>query len=215
MRVFDIGGQDGVENAVSNAIWTVPNVLSFIRLLALPIVYLDLVNGHHLRAAILLGIFSATDWLDGYVARRFDQVTKLGQLLDPFSDRLLVVVVGIGMVQADLIPLWALLVVVVRDVAVLGGGILMVARKIQPPPVTKIGKLATFGLMFALPTFILASVLGDGASAPHGLTRTLAWVQFISATTLYWIAAGQYAVAVMRGTPAEVPTTLAGADAQR
>jgi hypothetical protein len=103
VRVFDIGKKDGPE-IVSDRVLTVPNLLSLARIAALPIIYLDLVAGRLIRALVLLGVFAATDWLDGYLARRFDQVSKLGKVLDPTSDRILFVVVAHGWVEAP-VPL--------------------------------------------------------------------------------------------------------------
>lgn len=215
MRIYDIGGKDGPE-VVSDRVFTAANVLSFVRLLALPVIYLDLVRGPdtHWRAFVLLVVFVWTDWIDGYVARRFDQVTKVGKLLDPIADRLLVIVVGLGMVQADLIPLWVVVVLLARDLIVLVGGVLLVRRGVTPPAVTRIGKTATFGLMFALPAFILASVLGDGPTDPQPVVQWIAWITLIVNTVLYYVAAGQYARVVLRtseadGDPAAVEAAMA------
>ncbi len=196
MRLFDAGKQEGQPQEVSSAILTVPNVLSLLRLLSLPLVYRYLTTDR-LGLGLLLGfIFGATDWVDGYVARRFNQVTKLGKLLDPFSDRVFIVVVGFAMVAADLLPLWAVLVVLARDAVILAGGIGMVGRGIQPPAVTKIGKSATFGLMWSFPLFISSAFWGGTPADPQVLLRGFAWVLFLAAVVLYYVAAGQYAVAV-------------------
>ena len=204
MRIYDIGAKDGPEE-VSGRILTVANVLSFVRLLALPFVYLDLVGGpdRHLRAFVVLVVFVWTDWIDGYVARRFDQVTRLGKLLDPIADRLLVIVVGLGMVQADLVPLWIVLVLLARDLVVLAGGIALVRRGLTPPAVTRIGKTATFGLMFALPAFILASAVGNGPDDPQPVVQAIAWATLVTSTVLYYVAAGQYARMVARAASSD------------
>ncbi len=195
MRLFDAGKQEGPE-AVSDAILTVPNVLSLLRLLSLPLVYHYLTT-ERLGIGLAIGfVFGATDWVDGYVARRFGQVTKLGKLLDPVSDRVFIVVVGLAMVVADLVPLWAVLIVLARDVVILLGGVLLLGRGVQPPPVTRIGKAATFGLMWSFPAFILSGFWGGTPEDPQALLRPMAWVMFSSALVLYYIAAGQYAVAV-------------------
>jgi RIP metalloprotease RseP len=100
VRLFDYGAKDG-EPVVTDRILTIPNVLSLARMAVLPFVYWDLVQGRHLRAFILLAVFATTDWFDGYLARKLDQTSKLGKLLDPISDRVLFVVVGIGMVVEE------------------------------------------------------------------------------------------------------------------
>lgn len=203
MRVYDIGGRDDEPQEASDRIWTWANGLSFVRLLALPIIYLDLVQERWLRAFVLLVVFSATDWLDGYLARRLDQMTKLGKMLDPISDRLLFVVVGVAFVVAGLLPLWAVLVLLVRDVLVLGVGVLMLSRGRRPPDVSRLGKTATFGLMASLPFFILARVFATTAGDPNTALLVVGWVGLGINAVLYWLAAAGY-VRVLRGGPPPV-----------
>jgi cardiolipin synthase (CMP-forming) len=200
VRVYDIGGRDGEPQEATDRIWTWANALSFVRLLALPVIYLDLVGERWTRAFVLLAVFSATDWLDGYLARRLDQMTKLGRLLDPISDRLLFVVVGIGFVVAGVLPLWAVLVLLVRDVLVIGVGLLLLSRGRQPPDVSRLGKTATFGLMFSLPVFLLARVFETAAGEPNGVLLALAWFGLVVNAVLYWLAAVGY-VQVLRAGP--------------
>lgn len=200
MRVYDIGGREGEPQETSDRIWTWANALSFVRLLALPIIYLDLVGERWTRAFVLLAVFSATDWLDGYLARRLDQMTKLGRLLDPISDRLLFIVVGVAFVVADVLPLWAVLVLLVRDVLVMGVGLLMLSRGRRPPDVSRLGKTATFGLMFSLPVFLLARVFADAAGDPNPVLLALAWFGLAVNAVLYWLAAAGY-VRVLRSGP--------------
>lgn len=202
MRLFDIGAKDGPE-VVSDRILTIPNVLSLARLLILPFVYLDLAVDPiaHGRALTLIAVFAATDWFDGYIARRFDQVSRFGKLLDPISDRILIVVVGVGMVVGGLIPAWAVAVIVVRDVLVLAVGLVLVGRGVAPPAVTRLGKAATFGLMVALPLMILASVVGDGPDDPQPALAAAAWVTYGVNALLYYVAAFGYA-RTLRRTPA-------------
>ena len=199
MRVFDIGAKDEPQQA-SDRILTIPNALSLARLLVLPLIYLDLVDGRLVRAFVLLVVFAATDWLDGYLARRLDQISRIGTLLDPISDRALFLVVGFGFVLSGLLPLWALVVILIRDVAVLLVGGVLLLRGVSTPAVTKIGKAATFGLMWAFPTFLLAGIVGDGAADPQPLLQGLGWLFYGVSTVLYYVSAGQYAVEVLRSS---------------
>jgi cardiolipin synthase (CMP-forming) len=198
VRVFDIGAKDGPER-VSDRVLTVPNLLSFARLAVLPIVYLDLVSGRHLRALVLLVVFAATDWFDGYLARRFDQVTNLGKFLDPLSDRVLFVVVGVGFAMGDLLPWWAVLILLGRDLALLLVVGLGVARGRRRPDVTRLGKTATFVLMFALPMFLIASIVGAGPMEPQPAWQAASWATFAVGAVLYWLAAADYALQMARG----------------
>ena len=197
MRVFDIGAKDEPQEP-GDRIATVPNLLSLARIAVLPWVLHDLLQGRLLRALVLLAVFASTDWLDGYLARRLDQVSRLGVLLDPISDRILFVVVGVGFVLAGLLPWWALVVLLARDVVVIGVGGVLLLRGASPPPVTRIGKTATFGLMLAFPLFLVAAIIGDGAAEPHPVWLAIAWAVFAAHTVLYYVAAGQYGADLLR-----------------
>jgi cardiolipin synthase (CMP-forming) len=191
MRVFDIGKKDDPPPA-STRVLTVPNLLSFARLAVLPLVYLDLVQGRLVRAFVLLVVFASTDWLDGYIARRFDQTSELGRVLDPISDRVLFVVVGIGFIVSGLLPLWAVLLILLRDLFVGSAGVVMLVRGIEVPDVTRLGKAATFGLMFALPAFLLAAIVGDGIEDPNPVLWWVGWALYAVHIVLYWLSAFGY-----------------------
>lgn len=191
MRFYDLGGDE--PRVASKRVLTVPNLISFARLAILPVLYLDLTSGRLLRAFVLLVVFSATDWFDGYFARRLDQVTELGKLLDPISDRVLFVVVGVAYVVSGLLPLWVVLALVARDVLVAGAGLVLLSRGVKPPDVTRLGKTATFGLMWALPLFLLAGIVGDGVDDPEPVLHVVAWVLLAISAAMYWIAAFDYA----------------------
>lgn len=201
MRVYDIGGHDDRPLEVKDRVWTWANAVTFVRLLALPVIYLDLVGERWTRAFVLLAVFSATDWLDGYLARRLDQLTKLGRLLDPICDRALFVVVGVGFVVVGVLPLWAVLVLLVRDVLVVGIGLIMLSRGRRPPDVSRLGKTATFGLMFSLPVFLLARVFETSAGEPNGVLLALAWFGLAVNAVLYWLAAFGYVRVLRAGSP--------------
>lgn len=197
MRLYDLGGGDE-RRVASRRVLTVPNLISFARLAILPVVYLDLTSGRLLRAFVLLAVFTSSDWFDGYFARRLDQVTELGKLLDPISDRVLFVVVGVAFVVSGLLPLWVVLALVARDVLVAGAGLVLLARGAKPPDVTRLGKTATFGLMWALPMFLLAGIVGDGVDDPQPVLHVVAWVLLAINGVLYWVAAFDYARIVRR-----------------
>ena len=191
-RLFDVGAKDGPE-VVGARIMTVPNLLSLVRLLVMPLVWFDITGDRPVRALVVLAVLVSTDWIDGYVARRFDQVSRLGKVLDPISDRILIGIVVVALGVAGIVPWWALGAVLLRDVLVSAFGLTVIARGGQAPAVTRIGKAATFGLMFALPTFLLAAAMGDGL---REALRGAAFVALAVSTVLYYVAAVQYALVV-------------------
>ena len=195
--LFDVGAQDGPE-VVSNRVLTVPNVLSLVRLLVMPLVYVDIVGDRPVRALVVLALLASTDWIDGYVARRFDQVTVLGKLLDPISDRILIAIVIVALGVAGIVPWWALLVVLARDVLVAIASLVMASRGRRPPPVSRTGKAATFGLMTVFPTYLLAETLAPG---PRQALRAVCAIGLAGATALYYAAAVGYARALARTSP--------------
>lgn len=140
----------------TDRIFTIPNIMSMIRLLCIPLfLYLLFGRDNYAGAAWLIGILGATDWIDGYIARRFNQVSSLGKILDPTADRLMFIVALIGMIIAGISPLWFFWLVLIRE-SVFGGVVAIATLAgMKPFDVTWWGKMATFLLMFALPGLLL------------------------------------------------------------
>lgn len=189
MREFDWGRQAGRRIVEHERVLTVPNLVSALRLGSLP-VFAWLVLGLESFAAalVVLVVAGATDWVDGYLARRLDQVTKLGRMLDPLVDRAMVVTVGVTLLAAGLVPAWVVALVVVRDVAVLGGAFLLFGR-LPPIAVTRVGKTATASLLVALPLFLLVGLQWPGMRA----AEVAAWVFVGIGLVAYYVAGVQYA----------------------
>ena len=204
MRLYDLGG-DGTQEA-SDRILTVPNAMSLARLLVLPWLYVELASGALGRGLAVGFLFGATDFLDGYVARRFDQVTKLGQLLDPVSDRIFIVTTVIGIVVSGLLPWWIVPLIVVRDVLFLAVGMWLMSRGTRPPAVTRLGKTATFGLMWSFAFVLLAGILGT-AEDPQTAVYVFATAMLGTSLVLYWAVAVDYARTLLgsRSPAAEPP----------
>lgn len=174
----------------SRRVLTVPNLLSAIRILLIPaFVLLILDEDTRLAGLLLLAAVVSTDWVDGYIARRTGQVTELGKLLDPLADRLAMAAALITFVAADLLPLWAALVILVRDAVVLVAGIWLAVTGGPRIEVRTIGKYATFTLMWGLPLI----AWGNAGLPADDLARVLGWVWFPIGTIEYYAAAVAYA----------------------
>jgi len=197
VRVFDIGGPE-VPREASDRILTVPNVLSAARIAVLPLVLLDLIAGRLTRALVVMLLIGASDWFDGYLARVLDQRTRLGAVLDPIGDRAVFIVVGLGLVLGELLPVWVLVVLLAREgiVLVFGLGLLLAGRSI--PDTSKLGKVATSGLMMSITGLLAAAVLGDGPEAPLGWLQALAWAGLAINLVLTYMATLGYAQAALR-----------------
>ncbi len=161
---------------------TIPNVLSVLRLLGVPL-FLWLLLGPHADAwaLVVLMISGFTDWLDGVLARKLNQMSALGALLDPLADRLYIVATLVGLVLRHVIPLWLAIVIVGRD-AVLALILPLLRRAgYGPPSVHYLGKAATFCLLYAFPLLLIGTYHGVVAD----LARPVAWGFTIWGTALY------------------------------
>jgi len=159
MRFIGAGTRRGFNYRVRRTFWTVPNIITVARFLLVPVFvgYLD--EGRYGAATIVLAILGCTDWVDGYVARRFDQISTVGRWLDPLADRLALIIIAVAFVVEGLAPLWLLLCIVIPD------GILLVYslvlfRGSPDLPVTNVGKIRTALLLIGTPLLLLARALG-------------------------------------------------------
>ena len=136
---------------------TVPNLVTSVRLACVPL-FVWLLFGAHRQtaAAILLAVLGATDWVDGFAARRWHQVSNLGKVLDPVADRVLVLTGVSCVIVQGTVPLWFGLATVAREVVVSAAVLLLASLGAERIDVLWVGKAGTFGLMFAYPTFLLA-----------------------------------------------------------
>ncbi len=183
-----------------DTLWTVPNLFTLARLLCLPLfLYLLLGRDNPAAAAWLLGGLGATDWVDGYLARRLGQVSEFGKKFDPTVDRVLFIVALLAIIAADAAPRWFCIAVLVREVLV--GGSIAIATLVFHMPrfdVTWLGKMATFLLMFAIPGFVLGSSDFPG----HSAFNAAAWMLGIPGLVLsYWTAIA-YIPEIRRGVAA-------------
>ena len=174
---------DGV-SAVSSRVWTIPNVLSFFRLALVPVFLAFVIEGEDALALLVLVVSSVTDFLDGWLARRLNQVSRLGQLLDPAADRLYIFAALIGLAWRDVIPWWLMGAIVARDVMLAVLGIILANHGYGPLPVHHLGKVATFCLFCALPLLMLGEAFD--VLAPYSLP--LGWAFALWGAFLYWWA---------------------------
>jgi cardiolipin synthase len=180
----------GTGGPSSRRVVTVPNALSFLRILLIPVFVLLLADEDtRLAGFVLLGVVLSTDWVDGVVARRTGQVTELGKLLDPFADRLALIAGLITLVALDLFPLWAALVVLVREVVVLAVAAFLALTGGPRIDVRKLGKYATFTLMWGIPMI----AWGNAGLPLDDLVLVLGWVWFLVGIIEYYAVTGMYA----------------------
>ncbi|HEX5771473.1 MAG TPA: CDP-alcohol phosphatidyltransferase family protein [Nocardioidaceae bacterium] len=174
----------------ADRVLTLPNLISIVRLAGVPL-FLWLVlgpeeDGWALAVLMASGI---TDWLDGYLARRLNQTSKLGQILDPVADRLYILAVVVGLAWRDIIPWWLAVLLPARDLLLWGLVPFLRTRGYHALPVHFLGKAATFNLLYAFPLLLL----GDGETVVASLARVFGWAFAIWGTGLYWWAGILYA----------------------
>ena len=175
-------------DVVSSRVLTVPNAISFVRLLLVPVFAVLLATGNDGWAVVVLAVSGASDWLDGVLARRLGQVSRLGQLLDPAADRLFIIITLVALAWRDVVPWWLLVVLGLRDV-VLAIMLLVLGRAgYAPLPVHLAGKAGTFALLYAFPLLLL----GEMDSWVGVVTGVVGWAFALWGVALYWFAGVLY-----------------------
>lgn len=175
---------------LSDRVLTVPNVLSALRLVGVPAFLWLLLGGHDGWALTVLALSGVTDYLDGKVARTYHLESRVGQLLDPIADRLYIVSTLAGLAWRDIIPWWLVVVLLARDVLLVGLMFLLRHHGIIGLPVHFVGKAATFNLLYAFPTILLGQQPGWVGQVALPIGWAFAWWGLL----LYWLAGLLYAV---------------------
>lgn len=181
--------ESAATGARTDRLVTIPNALSVLRLLGVP-VFLWLLLGPHADwwALGVLAVAGFTDWADGVLARKLNQMSSVGALLDPLADRLYIVASLVGLLLREIIPLWLVLIIVGRDVVLAGTLWILRRHGFAPPEVHYLGKAATFCLLYAFPLLLLGARTGTLAD----VARPIAWAFTVWGTALYLWAGAVY-----------------------
>lgn len=175
-------------------VWTVPNGVSLLRLMGIPLfLWLVLVAEADVWAFVVLVVAGASDWVDGYLARKLDQRSRLGVLLDPLVDRLYILATLVGLALRDIIGWWLVAVLVGRDVLLLLLVPLLRRAGRVAVPVTYVGKAGTFALLWGFPVLLLGSLPGVWGAA----LSAFGWAFALWGTFLYWWAGVRYAQQIL------------------
>ena len=212
-RAGDTGTTVADQQTPGSRLWTVPNALSMLRLAGVPL-FLWLVLGPEadVWALVVLMVSGVTDFLDGYLARRLGQTSKLGEVLDPVADRLYILAVVVGLALRDIIPWWVALALPARDLFLWGLVPFLRTRGYSALPVHFLGKAATFNLLYAFPLLLL----GDGDGVVASLAEVFGWAFAVWGIGLYWWAGMLYAWQVRKllaDTDRRAPAAAAGGGA--
>jgi cardiolipin synthase len=167
---------------------TVPNLLSMLRLALVPVFLYLLLTEKYFSAIVVLALSSLTDYLDGYFARKYNQVTRLGQLLDPAADRLYIFSTLVGLSITGIIPVWLALVIIGRDIVLAVAYPILATHGYGPLPVHYLGKTGTFALLYAFPLLLMAYIWQPIAF----IVEPLAWAFALWGVGLYWWGAAVY-----------------------
>ena len=177
------------EPAETDRVLTIPNAISSLRIALIPVFVTLIVDPDTTRAGLVLFVIVvATDWIDGTLARATGQVSEVGKVLDPVADRLAIAAGLIALVVVDAFPLWAALLILVRDVAVLIAGLVLLSKRRARIDVRTIGKVATFALMAAIASIAWGSL--GYPLAPAALA--CGWAFFAVGTVEYYVATALY-----------------------
>ncbi len=168
---------------------TVPNLISTARLAAIPVfVWLLFGRDNRAAAAVLLGVLSSTDWVDGFVARRYDQVTEVGKLLDPVADRLLLAVAVVSILIDGSVPFAVAVAALVREGLVAVAAVALAAMGARRIDVTLVGKAGTFCLLASFPLFLASASTLSWAE----VAEVLAWLFVVPGLVLGYVSLVMY-----------------------
>jgi cardiolipin synthase len=194
MKFIGAGARPGRPLVHHDRVFTLPNILTVVRFLGVPLfIWLVLAQEEYGYGALVLVIMASTDWVDGYIARRFNQMSNLGRVLDPVADRLSLIAVAVTLVIAGVVEWWYLTALLVPD-AILLALSLYYFRGHPDLPVSRIGKIRTALLLVGTPLLVLSKLPVPGTEAYF----VAAWIFLGLGLVGHWIAGYNYFRAIIR-----------------
>ena len=189
---------------------TLPNAITVVRLLCVPLFVWLLADDKGLEATALLAVLGITDWVDGWIARHFDQGSNLGKVIDPVADRVLLIVAGVALVVQGSVPLVVGILVLVRELAVALATLGLAAAGARRIDVQWAGKAGTLAIMVSFPLFLWA----DSITSGHDLVLASAWFFAVVGLVFGYYSAARYIplarTALREGRDAHVTDRTAG-----
>ena len=194
MKFFGAGARPGQPQIHHDAVFTIPNLLTVVRFLGVPLfIWLVLGPREYGYGALVLAVMASTDWVDGYIARRFNQMSHLGRIMDPIADRLALIAVALTLVIAGVVQWWYLTALLVPD-AILLTVSLYYFRSHPDLPVSRVGKIRTGLLLVGTPLLVLSKL----AIPANEIYAVVAWVFLGLGLVGHWIAGYNYLWAIIR-----------------
>ena len=193
MRIIGAGHRDDIEYRVLDTFWTVPNLITVVRFLLVPLFAWLVTAAQYGWATAVLAFLGSTDWVDGYVARRFNQISTVGMWLDPLADRVSLIAVAATIVVAGLAPAWLVYAIVIPDLVLIVNSLILF-RGSPDLPVSTLGKIRTAMLLAGTPLLLFARVEGVAREQ----VDLVATVILAVACVLHVIAAVQYFIQARR-----------------
>ena len=168
--------------SLSGGVFNVPNFLSFLRIALVPVFLWFLLEEMFVSAITVLVIAGLTDFLDGYLARKLNQTTKLGKLLDPVADRLYIFATLLALSATGYVPWWLAGLVILRDLLMLISLPVLASVGHRTLPVHYLGKASTFALLYAFPLLLMGKIFTEAAF----IITPAAWAFALWGVALYW-----------------------------
>ena len=194
MKFIGAGARPGEPQIHHDAVFTIPNVLTVVRFLGVPLfIWLVLGPREYGYGALVLAVMAGTDWVDGYIARRFNQMSRLGRIMDPIADRLALLAVAVTLVIAGVVEWWYLTALLVPDTILLAVS-LYYFRSHPDLPVSRVGKIRTALLLVGTPLLVLSKLPIPATE----IYAVIAWTLLAPGLLGHWIAGYNYFRAIIR-----------------
>jgi cardiolipin synthase len=167
---------------LNGEVLNIPNLLSLLRIALVPVFLWLLLNEMFLLAIAVLALAGLTDFLDGFLARKLNQTTKLGKMLDPVADRLYIFATLLALSATGYVPWWLAGLVILRDVLMLISLPLLASVGYRSLPVHYLGKASTFALLYSFPLLLMGKIFTEAAF----IITPIAWAFALWGVALYW-----------------------------